>query len=29
MTMTKNYVAVIALEAIIIAALWWVGRLFS
>jgi hypothetical protein len=29
MTMTKNYVAVIALEAATIAALWWFGRLFS
>jgi hypothetical protein len=29
MTMTTNYVAVIVIEAVIIAALWWFGHVFS
>jgi len=27
--MTKTYVQVIVIEAAIIAALWWIGRVFS
>jgi hypothetical protein len=29
MRMTTNYVAVIVIEAVIIAALWWFGHVFS
>jgi hypothetical protein len=27
--MSRNYVAVLVIETVIIAALWWFGRMFS